>query len=158
MKPMDVTSGMSAQQKSPGGLDDTPVPVRMKLSLLWASVMLCYIYCDYFELYVPGKLQSMLEGRIGPLGAVTQAVLLGAAVLMAIPSLMIFLSIALPSTLSRIANIVSGIVYSIIMMLIVLFPMWVFYRFFGVLEVALTLLIVWYAWTWPRGSLRGVSS
>ena len=144
---------MNAQQKSQTALDDTPVPVRIRLSLLWASVMLCYIYCDYFELYVPGKLQSMLEGRIGPLGPVTQTVLLGTAVLMAIPSLMVFLSVALPPTLSRLANIVFGILYSIIMLLVVLSPAWVFYRFFGVLEVALTLLVVWYSWTWPRGSL-----
>ena len=149
---------MSAPQKPQGGLDDTPVPVRMKLSLLWASVMLCYIYCDYFELYVPGKLQSMLDGRIGPLGAVTQTVLLGTAVLMAIPSLMVFLSITLPPTLSRLANIIFGIVYSIIMLLIVLSPAWVFYRFFGVLEVGLTLLVVWYAWTWPRKRLGDARS
>jgi uncharacterized protein DUF6326 len=132
------------------GLDDTLVPVRMKLSLLWVSVMLCYIYCDYFELYLPGKLQSMLEGRMGPLGVVTQSVLLGTAVLMAIPSLMVFLSVALPPSLSRLANIVFGIMYSIIMLGVVLYPTWVFYRFFGVLEIALTLLVVWYAWTWPK--------
>ena len=41
----------------------------MKLSALWASTMFCYIYCDYFELYVPGKLDGMLQGKIGPLGA-----------------------------------------------------------------------------------------
>ncbi len=114
--------------------------------------MLCYIYCDYFELYVPGKLQSMLDGRMGPLGGVTQAILFSTAVLMAIPSLMVFLSIALPATLSRLANIVLGVAYSIIMLMVVLSPAWAFYRFFGVLETALTLLVVWYAWTWPRAS------
>ena len=149
---------MGAPQNPQGELYDTPVSVRMKLSLLWASVMLCYIYCDYFELYVPGKLQSMLDGRIGPLGAVTQTVLLGAAVLMAIPSVMVFLSITLPPTLSRQANIVFGIVYSLIMLLIVLSPAWVFCRFFGVLEVGQTLLVVWYAWTWPKASMDDARS
>jgi uncharacterized protein DUF6326 len=143
-------AGIDVQHKPEGGLDDTVVPVRVKLSLLWVSVMLCYIYCDYFELYVPGKLQSMLEGRMGPLGVITQSVLLGTSVLMAIPSLMVFLSIALPPTLSRLANIVFGIMYSIIMLVVVLYPTWVFYRFFGILEIALTLLVVWYAWTWPE--------
>ena len=150
--------GIDVRQKSEDGLDDTVVPVRIKLSLLWVSVMLCYIYCDYFELYIPGKLQSMLEGRMGPLGAVTQSMLLGTAVLMAIPSLMVFLSIALPPTLSRLANIVLGILYSIIMLFVVLYPSWVFYRFFGVLEIALTLLVVWYAWTWPKRIRRKTQS
>ena len=149
---------MSAPQKRQGGLDDTPVPVRMKLSALWASAMLSYIYCDYFELYVPGKLQSMLDGRIEPLGAVTETVLLGTAVLMAIPSLMVFLSITLPPTLSRLANIVFGIVYSIMMLLIVLSPAWMFYRSFAALEVGLTLLVVWYAWAWPRTVPAGARS
>jgi hypothetical protein len=27
---------------------------------------------------------------------------------------------------------------------------WVFYIFLGSVEVVLTALIVWYAWTWPR--------
>jgi len=35
--------------------------------------MSCFIYADYFELYVPGKLQGMLAGRMEPLGAVTQS-------------------------------------------------------------------------------------
>ena len=43
-------------------LEDIKVPVRYKLSAMWASVMFCYIYVDYFELYVPGKLQGMLDG------------------------------------------------------------------------------------------------
>lgn len=149
---------MSAPQEPQGGLDDTPVPIRLKLSVLWASAMLCYLYGDYFELYVPGKLQSMLDGRIEPLGAVTQTVLFGTAVLMAIPSLMVFLSITLPPTLSRLANIVFGIVYSVMMLLIVISPAWLFYRFFAVLEVGLTLLVVWYAWTWPRASPGDVQS
>lgn len=27
------------------------VPVRIKLAALWTSVMFCYIYADYFEMY-----------------------------------------------------------------------------------------------------------
>ena len=48
-------------------LEDVRVPTRYKLSAIWASVMFCYIYGDYFELYVPGKLQGMLAGKWGHL-------------------------------------------------------------------------------------------
>src|SRR5262245_897342 len=85
-------------------LSDLPVHTKVKLAALWASTMFCYIYCDYFELYVPGKLDSMLQGKMGPLGAVTQEVLLGTAILMAIPSLMVFLSLALSARITRILN------------------------------------------------------
>ena len=36
-------------------LEDIRVPTRYKLSAMWASVMFCYIYADYFGLYVPGS-------------------------------------------------------------------------------------------------------
>jgi hypothetical protein len=129
-------------------LDDIKVHVKLKISALWASVMFCYIYADYFGLYVPGKLQGMLEGKMAPLGPTTQGVLIGTSVMMAIPSVMIFLSLALKANVSRWVNIIFGVIYT----LIILITMWdwVFYIFWGVIELILTSLIVWYAWHWPR--------
>jgi len=82
-------------------LSDVPIHTRLKLSLLWVSTVFCYIYCDYFELYIPGKLQGMLQGRMVPLGTVTQGTLVGTSLLLAIPSLMIFLSVVLRPAISR---------------------------------------------------------
>ncbi|MGH8075736.1 MAG: DUF6326 family protein [Lysobacter sp.] len=130
-------------------LEDAKIPVKIKLSALWASVMFCYVYGDYFGLYKPGSLQEMLDGIMGPLGRTTQGVLLVTSVLMAIPSLMVFLSLALKANVSRWLNIVFGVVYTIVM-LITMPGAWHFYIFLGVIEVALTALIVWYAWHWPR--------
>jgi Family of unknown function (DUF6326) len=135
--------------KEPGStLEDVKVHVKLKLSALWASVMFCYIYADYFGLYVPGELQRMLGGKIGPLGPVTQGVLLGTSAVMAIPSLMIGLSVLLKPSLNRPLNILFGVLYTAI--ILVTMWGWAFYVFFGVLEVALTSMIAWYAWTWPR--------
>lgn len=36
------------------------VNVRIRLSALWTATLLCYLYGDYFELYVPGRLSGML--------------------------------------------------------------------------------------------------
>ena len=129
-------------------LDDIRVHVRFKLSALWCSVMFCYIYGDYFELYQPGKLQQMLSGRTA-LGPSTQATLLGMAALLAVPALMIALSLLLPAQPNRWLNIVLGALYSLIMVLAIQ-GSWRFYIFFGLVEIALTLAIVWHAWTWPR--------
>lgn len=131
-------------------LEDVKVPVKIKLAALWASVMFCYIYGDYFELYIPGKLQGMLQGQMGPLGAVTQGVLVGTSIMMAVPSLMVFLSIALHPAMSRWLNIAAGLFYAGIMLLIAINGGWAFYVFFATVEVVLTLLIVWNAWRWPR--------
>lgn len=136
-------------------LSDPVVHTKLKLAALWASTMFCYIYCDYFQLYVPGKLDGMLQAQMGPLGAVTQWTLLGTAVLMAVPSLMIFLSLALPARFSRVLNVVFGAFFTLLLALIALTTSWYFYRFFAVLEVVLTALIVWHAWRWPRVERAG---
>ncbi len=130
-------------------LDDFKIHVKMKISALWISVMLCYIYGDYFGLHVPGALQGMLEGKMGPLGQTTQGVLLGTSVLMAIPSVMVFLSLALKPNLNRWVNMILGVIYTVII-LITMPGAWVFYIFLGSIEAVLTALIVWYAWRWPK--------
>lgn len=43
-------------------LEEPQVNVKLKLAALWASVMFCYLYGDYFELYVPEKVDSLLTG------------------------------------------------------------------------------------------------
>src|SRR5437773_7333556 len=117
--------------KNPGpGLDDVKIHVKLKLSALWASVMFCYIYGDYFGLYQPGALRGMLEGRMGPLGPTTQGVLLGTSLMMAIPSVMVFLSLALKPHLNRWLNIILGVIYTAII-LITMPGSWAFYIFLG---------------------------
>jgi hypothetical protein len=129
-------------------LDDIRVHVKFKLFALWTSVMFCYVYGDYFELYQPGKLQAMLAGRTA-LGAVSQGSLLGMAAVVAIPSLMAFLSLVLPPQVNRWMNIILGAAYTAIMILAIV-GSWHFYIFFGLIEITLTSLIVWYAWIWPK--------
>jgi hypothetical protein len=67
---------------------------------------------------------------------------------MAIPSLMVFLSLALKPRLSRILNVGFGAVYTLV--IVISMPgAWAFYILLGVIEAVLSGLIVWFAWTWP---------
>jgi uncharacterized protein DUF6326 len=134
---------------TPSVLEDVKVHVKLKLSALWASVMFCYIYGDYFGLFKPGTLPEMIAGKMGPLGLATQGVLLGVAIMMAIPGVMVFLSLVLPPTVNRWTNVTFGVIYTLIM-LMTMPGEWAFYIFLGVVEAALTALVVWYAWSWPR--------
>lgn len=129
-------------------LSDIRIHVRFKLSALWAALMFCYVYGDYFGLYVPGKLKGMLDGE-GPVGPVSEASLVMTALLLAMPGLMVFLSLALSPRLCRWANIVLGLFYAVVMLLTMPGAWW-FYITLGVIEVALSLLIVVCAWRWPR--------
>lgn len=129
-------------------LPDSPVPVRLKLSVLWVSVLFLYLYGDYFELYAPGKLPAMLAGRMA-LGAASPSVLLGMAALMAIPSLLVALTLLLPARLVRWLNLILGVLYTGIMLLAIQ-GSWPFYQLLGGLEMSLTAFIAWTAWRWPR--------
>lgn len=121
------------------------VHVRIKLSALWASVMVCYIYADYFRLWEPGHLGDMAGGESF---LSTQGGALAASALMAIPSVMIFLPLVLPTRINRWVNIVLGVAYTVV--IVVGMPgAWLFYIFFNVIEIALTLTVVLMAW---RGS------
>jgi len=129
-------------------LEDLKVPVKLKLSALWTSVMFCYIYADYFELFKPGKLERIIAGN-GPLGQTTQGVLVIASLVLAIPSVMIFVSVALKAAVNRRVNIIAGSLYTVIIMFTAS-RNWAFMRMYGVIEIVLTGLVVWYAWKWPR--------
>ncbi len=139
---------MNGMKKAGTALDDIKIHVKIKLSALWAAVMFCYLYGDHFRLFQQGELQRMLEGKMWSL-PVTQELLLGTSILMAIPGVMVFLSLALKPNLNRRVNIILGVTYTAIM-LITMPGAWAFYIFLGIVEVALTLLIFWYAWSWPK--------
>ena len=126
---------------------DMRVSVQMKLSALWAALMFLYIYADIFSLFKPGQIEEMMAGRMGPL-PVTQVSLLTASIMMLVPAVMVFLSLAMKPTVGRWVNIVLGLVYTAINIGNLVGETWAFYLLFGIVELALTLLIVWHAWQW----------
>jgi len=131
-------------------LEDFKVNIKIKLSALWASVTLCYLYGDYFELYVPRKIDGLLTGENlldSPLK------LFMASFLLAIPAVMVFLSVLLKPKINKALNIIFGVVFTLIMLLIAftsLFPWKAFYVFLAIIESTITCLIIFYAWKWPK--------
>lgn len=141
---------VNRKKKTGPALVDTKIHVKAKLSALWAAVMFCYIYGDIFRLFQHGELQEMLDGKMWGM-PVTQGLLVGTSAFIAIPSLMVFLSLMLWPIVNRYANIFFGVVYTGVMLYTMMFSgAWAYYIFLGVVEVVLTVLIVWYAWTWPK--------
>ena len=129
--------------------EDVKINVKMKLSALWIALMLLYIYADIFHLFMPGQIEKMMEGFMGPF-PVTQGSLLSASILMVIPPIMVFLSLSLKSTVNRWANIVFGVLYTLVNVSNSIGETWVHYIVFVILEISLTLLIIRYAWKWPN--------
>jgi hypothetical protein len=138
---------MSQDRRSEFESVQTPTPIR--LALLWAALMGLYIYNDYFSLYVPGTIEEMSAGVIGPLGTANDIVLVMVALVLAIPAMMIFLSVFLPTVLSRWSNIFFGVVYTIIEGLTFVGSR-PFYQMVVTFEIVVTLLVIWTAWRWRR--------
>ena len=134
--------------KTPPLMDSRP-STAVRLSLLWAALMSLYIYNDYFSMYLPGTVEDMAAGRIGPLGEATDAVLIGVALMLAIPALMIFLSSLLPPAISRWSNVVFGLVYTLIEVLTFIGSR-PFYQMVVAFEILVTVIVIWTALRWPR--------
>jgi hypothetical protein len=133
-------------------LKDFEVNIRIKLAFLWTAVTLCYLYGDYFELYIPGKTAGLASGD-NLLNSPMK--LLSAAVLLALPPLMILLSIFLKPKINRFLNISFGIFFTLIMLLIATSSLtaWKsFYVFLALFESIITTIIVILAWKWPKAN------
>ena len=141
---------MNTNKKTPRILEDVKINVKTKLSALWVSVMFLYAYADIKAFYKPGFIEEVMSGEAAGM-QITQVWLLGGAILMTIPSVMIFLSLALKPKANRWANIIAGILFFSTSPITMLMPgAWVYYIFYGSVEALLTALIVWYAWKWPE--------
>ena len=135
-------------------MKDPKVNIKLKLALSWVALMFLYIYNDILSLYQPGHVADLAEGHSQGM-IFTQPILFGAALLMALPGLMVLLSAMLPARANRPANLAMGIFH-----ILVLFgtqfigeeAVWYYWRFYEVLELIILLWIIRMAWKWPQTS------
>lgn len=122
---------------------------RLKLAALWASLMFLYIYADYFMLYTGNTIKNMMNGIMGPLGPANDKIMIGVSILMIVPSMMICLSALLPRQINKWLNILLGCAYAFIAGASNMggAP---FYVLFGVVEIVVSLLIVFIAFSWRK--------
>lgn len=128
--------------------DEAKIPVRYRLSGLWASLTFCYLYGDYFGIYRPGKLAAMLQGA-GPVGPVSQGSLLGVALLLAVPGLMVALTLLMPARLVRWLGLALALFYAVFVALTMPGAWW-FYLAYSGIEIGLCAAIAWLSWRWSR--------
>jgi hypothetical protein len=126
---------------------------KVILSTLWIFAVLNYLYADVFGGKDPEALKQLITGT-GPL-QMTGGFLLGAAILMETAIAMVLLSRVLKYRANRWANIIAGIIHTaaVSLSLFVGTPA-LYYVFFAIIEIACTLFIIWYAWTWPKQEAR----
>ena len=132
-------------------LKEPQIPVQAKLAAAWTSLMFLVIYIDYFHLYQPGEIDEIRGGVIFEFD-ISGTLMSMFFVIIAIPALMVMLSMTLPALVNRVTNLVVASLY---------IPIMVFnaagassdYAFYYVLTIGVEVLILAFilrsAWTWP---------
>lgn len=95
-------------------LDTPTIPVQAKLAAAWTSLMFLVIYIDYYHLYQPGEIDEIRGGDIFAF-EISGTLMSIFFVIIAIPALMVLLSMALPARANRVTNLVVASLYIPIM-------------------------------------------
>src|SRR5271169_7223407 len=132
---------------------------KERLSVLWLFALLNYLYADVLALFA-------FLGSPNTAPHLPPWALLGSAVLMEIPIAMIVACRLLPFRANRLANIIAGVILTLVNGFLTFVPPLAGwgrppalpeYLFFATIETVCTSVIVWQAWTWS-GVEAAVSS
>ena len=112
------------------------------LSGLWTSLMLAYLLGDVMRIFAGDFKAGQIEGT-----KMTQKMLMVMALLMLIPIVMLFLSLVLPFSVNRWANIIVPI--GLFIFNIVGLPSYpgAYDKFLIIVGLAFNVLTVYFAWT-----------
>jgi len=126
--------------------------IKVLLSTLWLFLTVNFIFCDVFTLMHSEDLKNILAGSIDDM-QISQGFLLGFAIVMEIPMLMILLSRLLKFKLNRIMNLI----FAILLALIQIWSLTVgdntlHYSFFSIIEILTCFSIILVAWKWSLNS------
>jgi uncharacterized protein DUF6326 len=129
--------------------EDVRVGVRLKISALWIAMLFLFAYGDIFGFFKPGQIEEVVSGKVSGM-EITQVFLFAVSFYIAIASVMIFLSLVLRPTVCRWVNVVLAALYAVSIVASAIGESDTYYLFLTAAEIALLLLVVWYAWSWPR--------
>jgi len=119
--------------------------VRIKLSALWICLMLTYLLGDVLRIFSGDFVAGEVIGM-----EMSQALMLGMAILMLIPIVMVFLSLTLKYPVIRWASIVVAILLFLFNLVgLPTYPS-LYDQFLIVVGLVFNVLTVWYAWKWPK--------
>ena len=126
--------------------------VRIVLAALWIAEVLSSLNGDTYRLSDSVALKSLLANT-GPIVA-TPGLLLVMSLIFVVPIFMSVLTLMLKYPVSRGANRIMGTIYAIIILVFWVIPLVLRsagYEFvWSSAQLVFTLLVVWYAWKWPK--------
>ena len=115
---------------------------KILLSATWVVVTLIYLYDDVLRICSGDLAKSMANMNFN------QFVWLGIAILMLIPILMVFLTLVLPQSVSRWANIIVAALFFLFNLVgLPTYPS-LYDKFLLAVSLVFNGVTIWYAWKW----------
>ena len=114
---------------------------KIMLPVTWVVVTLIYLYGDVLRI-IKGEAKALAEMNLN------QYAWLGIAVLMLTPILMVFLSLVLPHSVSRWANIIVAAFFFLFNLVgLPTYPS-LYDKFLLAVSMVFNVVTIWYAWNW----------
>lgn len=131
--------------------EDTRVDVKVVLSALWVAMLFVFAYVDLFGFFRADVLNSALDGRVeGTSFTVGETFLTSSLVYVALPALMVALSLLLKARVNRPLNVAVSLVYLATVIASCVGEDHTYYLVGSAIEAVLLVLIARAAWTWPQ--------
>ncbi len=131
-------------------MKNATIPVQARIAAAWTSFMFLYAYVDILNFFKPGVLDAILNGKVWnfDVGAPLLTVML---ISVAVPSVMVVLSMTLSARANRITNLVVAAVlvpYTLFNVAGESLEWAAFYAVSIGVEIVLLLFVVRSAWKW----------
>ena len=121
--------------------------VQIKLSALWVAIMFIWQQGDVLRLYSG---DFIVGEDIGDSLISQEMMWMVSAIWMTIPVVMLFLSLTLKYKANRWVNIIVAIFFVILNLVGLPSYPWGYDKFLIIVALVFNVLIVWYAWKWPK--------
>jgi len=132
-------------------LDYPPVPVRVRLALLWVAMLLVVAYVDMFGFFRADLLEAALDGEVSGTGIAIGQGFLVAALGYVLPAIaMVVASLYLPARSLRTTTLVLAPLYAASIIALCVGETWVYYLIGSAVEVVLLVAVTVTAWRWRR--------
>jgi len=127
--------------------------VKIKISVLWLFPLVAFLASAVLMFLEPGVVEQIIAGEVEGKKLGTELLLAGAIIDVLGPLTMAFLSLTLKDSINRWANILVGMLYAVLEFITLLETL-AHPEGYSILlliaAVVAPVLIVWYAWKWPR--------
>ena len=122
---------------------------RIILAGLWIAAELTYLMGDVYRIFFGDfkKMGGDFEGKMGGM-QLTQGMMLGVAIFMVIPIVMVVLSLTLQYPVNRWSNIIAAILFFVFVLIqLPTYPS-TYDKFLLAVSMVFNAMSVWYAWNW----------